>query len=281
MSRDQNVISMSSYMLRTVERCPSGSALDTPGCAPVSTILVGAKYFGAAVRRVEDPRFLRGLARYVDDVKLPGMVHAAFLRSPHAHARIIRIDTARAAAMPGVVRVFTFGDLTRWMKPLPLFGAPPPGLAARIDFKIRQTVQRALCHDVARYVGEIAAMVVADTRYRAEDGVEAIDVEWEPLPPVVNVIAATEPGAPLLYADWGDNVAVGFSHAIGDTDAVFAAADVVMQERFHTQRYVGMPIEGRGVVAVFDRRDGTLTTWNSTQARTCSSPSRRSCSPAP
>src|SRR2546430_1285004 len=89
---------------------------------------MGAKFFGAAVKRREDPRFLRGEGRFVDDVTLPGMLHAAFLRSPHAHARIVTIDTAAAVVAPGVVRVLTFGDLERWMKPLPLFGAaPPPG----------------------------------------------------------------------------------------------------------------------------------------------------------
>src|SRR5213593_670028 len=89
---------------------------------------MGARYFGAAVRRREDPRFLRGEARYVDDVTLPGMLHAAFLRAPHAHARLARIDTVAAKALAGVAAVFTFDDLARWMKPLPLFGAPPPGL---------------------------------------------------------------------------------------------------------------------------------------------------------
>jgi len=226
---------------------------------------MGAKYFGAAVRRVEDPRYLRGEARYVDDIKLPGMVHAAFLRSPHAHARITRIDTTRAAAMPGVARVFTFADLARFMKPLPLFGAPPPGLAARVSFTMRQTTQYGLCKDVARYVGEIVAMAVADSRYRAEDAVDAIEVEWEPLPAVVDMVTASEPGSPLMYADWPDNVAVGFTHAIGDADAAFTAADVIVRERFRVQRYVGMPIEPRGVVATYERRDGTLTTWNSTQ----------------
>ncbi len=226
---------------------------------------MGAKYFGAAVRRVEDPRYLRGEARYVDDIKLPGMVHAAFLRSPHAHARITRIDTTRAAAMPGVARVFTFADLARFMKPLPLFGAPPPGLAARVSFTIRQTTQYALCKYVARYVGEIVAMAVADSRYRAEDAVDAIEVEWEPLPAVVDMVTASEPGSPLIYADWPDNVAVGFTHATGDADAAFTAADVVVRERFRVQRYVGMPIEPRGGVATYERRDGTLTTWNSTQ----------------
>ena len=93
---------------------------------------MGAKYFGAAVKRREDPRFLRGEGRYVDDVKLPGLLHAAFLRAPHAHAKLAGIRTGPAARMPGVVAVFSFGDLERWMKPLPLFGAVPPGLGAHV-----------------------------------------------------------------------------------------------------------------------------------------------------
>jgi len=226
---------------------------------------MGAKYFGAAVKRREDPRFLRGEARYVDDVKLSGMLHAAFLRSPHAHARIASINADAARAMPGVVRVFTFRDLERWMKPLPLFGAPPPGLAAAIRFEIRQAAQHALVRDRARYVGEIVAMVVADSRYRAEDAVDRIDVEWEPLTPVVDMRAAAQPASPLVHEDWGSNLAIGFTHGIGDVDRAFAAADVVMRETFLIQRYVGMPLEGRGVVAAWDRRDGSLTTWNSTQ----------------
>src|SRR5881628_530576 len=226
---------------------------------------MGAKYFGAAVKRREDPRFLRGEARYVDDVKLPGMLHAAFLRSPHSHARILAIHAEAARALPGVAAVFTFVDLERWMKPLPIFGAPPPGLAAAIRFDVRQAPQWALCRDRARYVGEIVAMVVAESRARAEDAVGLIEVEWEPLPPVADMVEAGEAGSPLIHPEWGTNVAVSFTHAIGDPDAAFAGADVVVSETFRIQRYVGMPIEGRGVVALWDRRDGTLTTWNSTQ----------------
>src|SRR5262245_33079104 len=147
---------------------------------------MGAKYFGAAVRRREDPRFLRGEARYLDDVVLPGMLHAAFVRSPHGHARIGAIRTEVAASLPGVAGVFTFADLRRWMTPLPVFGAAPPGLAARVDFDIRPTTQYALCGDRARHVGEIVAMVVADSRYRAEDAAERVEVDWEPLPAVVD-----------------------------------------------------------------------------------------------
>ena len=226
---------------------------------------MGAKYFGAAVLRREDPRFLRGEGRFVDDVTLPGQLHAAFLRSPHAHARITRIRTDAAQAMPGVVAVFIHADLARWMKPLPLFGTAPPGLAAAVKFEIRQTPQYALAKDRVRYVGEIVAMVVATDRGRAEDAVEAIEVEYAPLPAVVDMLTAGESGAPLVHLDWGTNVAVAFRHAIGDADRALASADVVVEETFRIQRYVGMPLEGRGVVAVWDRRDGTLTTWNSTQ----------------
>src|SRR5919198_1230085 len=153
---------------------------------------MGAKYFGAAVKRREDPRFLRGEARYVDDVKLPSMLHAAFLRSPHAHARLRAVRTEAAATMPGVVAVYTFSDLEPWMKPLPLFGAPPPGLAAAVSFEVRQAQQFPLCRDRARYVGEIVAMVVADTRARAEDAAERIEVEWEALPACVDQVSAVE-----------------------------------------------------------------------------------------
>jgi carbon-monoxide dehydrogenase large subunit len=226
---------------------------------------VGAKYLGAAVRRREDPRFLRGDGRFVDDVTLPGLLHAAFLRSPHAHARIARVSVAAARAMPGVAAAYAFAELERWLKPLPVFGAPPAGLAAAVHFDLRQAPQYALCRDRARYVGEIVAMVVADDRGRAEDALERIEVEWEPLPAVVDMVAAAEPGSPLVHPEWGTNVAVGFRHAIGDVDRAFAGADAVFTETFAIQRYVGMPLEGRGVVASWDRRDGTLTTWNSTQ----------------
>jgi len=226
---------------------------------------MGAKYFGAAVKRREDPRFLRGEGRFIDDVTVPGMLHAAFLRSPHAHARIARIDTAAAAAAPGVVRVLTYKDLERWMKPLPLFGAVPPGLAAVVKFDLRQAPQWALCRDRARYVGEIIAMVVADSPERAQDAVDLIEVEWDLLAPVVDMTRAAEPGAPLIHPEWGSNVGVGFTHSIGDADRAFAQADVTVAETFHIQRYVGMPLEARGVVAMWDRRDGSMTTWNSTQ----------------
>jgi carbon-monoxide dehydrogenase large subunit len=226
---------------------------------------VGAKYVGAAVRRVEDPRYLQGLARYVDDIVLPGMLHLAFVRSPHAHARIRRIDASRATRLPGVVRVLTFPDLAGFLTPLPTLGAPPPALAARVAFTIRESAQLALCRDTARYAGEIVAVIAAESRYQAEDARDAVEVEWEPLPPLVDVLAASEATSPVLHPGWPDNVAVAFTHGIGDVAQAFREADAVMRERFRIQRYAGMPIEPRGVVAIHDRRDGSLTTWTSTQ----------------
>ena len=226
---------------------------------------MGAKYFGASVKRKEDPRYLRGEGRFVDDIKLPGMLHAAFVRSPHAHARIAAIRTDAARRLPGVAHVFTFADLERWMKPLPLFGAIPPGLAAHVAVSMKQPHQLAMCRDEARHVGEIVAMVVAGSRAVAEDGCELVEVDYEPLPVLADVEAAARPDAPVLYPDWGDNVALSFKTGFGDVAAAFRQADARVRERFVIPRYVGMPIETRGVVARWDPRDGTLTTWNGTQ----------------
>jgi aerobic carbon-monoxide dehydrogenase large subunit len=226
---------------------------------------MGAKLFGASVPRREDPRLLRGEGRFVDDIKLPGMLHAAFVRSPHAHARVTGLGVDAAARRPGVLRVLTFADLARWMKPLPLFGAVPPGLAARVEVAMKQVGQLAMARDVVRYVGEIVAMVVADSRALAEDAAEAVEVDWEPLPVVTDMVAGGEPGAPLIHAEWGDNVALRFRTGFGDAAAAFREADVRAHERFLIQRYVGMPMETRGVLAQWDTRDGSLTTWNGTQ----------------
>jgi aerobic carbon-monoxide dehydrogenase large subunit len=227
---------------------------------PAAPTLIGKR-----VQRLDGPAKVTGQAKYSYDINRPGGLHGRILRSPHPHARIASIRTGAAAATPGVLGVFTFENLRRWMKPLPVFGAAPPGLAARVTFDIKPTIQYALCEERARYVGEIVAMVVADSRYRAEDAAERIEVEWAPLPAVVNMMKAAAVEAPLLHPDCGSNVAVAFTHGIGDPETAFAGADVVLQETFRIQRYVGMPLEGRGVVASWDRRDGSLTTWNSTQ----------------
>src|SRR3989454_6567670 len=171
------------------------------------------------------------------------MLHAAFLRSPHSHARILAIHAEAARALPGIAAVFTFVDLERWMKPLPIFGAPPPGLAAAIRFDVRQAPQWALCRDRARYVGEIVAMVVAESRARAEDAVGLIEVEWEPLPPVADMGEAGEAGSPLIHPEWGTNVAGSFTHPIGRPGPAIPRARGVRGETFRIPRCVGVPIQ--------------------------------------
>ena len=232
---------------------------------------VGAKYFGASVPRREDPRLLRGEGRFVDDMKLPGMLHAAFVRSPHAHARITAIRTDARGGACGA-RVFTFADLARFMKPLPLFGAVPPGLAARVDVTMKQAPQFALCRDVVRYVGEIVAMVLAESRALAEDAAELVEVDYEPLPASSPTWwRRLEPGAPLIHAEVPTTSASISARASAMPRRALAEADVRVRERVHVQRYVGMPIETRGRGRAVGPRDGASRRGTARRSSTSSS----------
>ena len=128
---------------------------------------MGTRYFGASVARVEDPRLLRGSGRFVDDIKLPGLLHAALVRSPHAHARITAVQLEAARALPGVAGVFGYEDLAAWMRPMPSAGLPPPALEARLRPILRATPQLPLARERVRYVGEPVAIVVARNRAEA------------------------------------------------------------------------------------------------------------------
>lgn len=216
---------------------------------------------GAPIKRNEDPRLLRGLGSFVDDVEPPDVLHAAILRSPFGHARINGIDVSRARAMPGVHAVYTAADLGTVNQPAPLV-VPHPNLT-------HGRTQRPLAVDKVAFIGEAVAMVVAESRYLAEDAAEQIEVDWEPLPAIVDFTRAADPGSPLVHEDVPENVAARFTQIVGDPDAAFAeAARVghVFRERLHVERSCGSPIEARGVVAVYDPRQGTLKVWDSTQA---------------
>ena len=163
---------------------------------------------GQPLLRQEDPRLVTGNGRYVTDLALPGTLHVAILRSVHAHARIARIDAEAAGRSPGVVAVLAADDV-RNLAPLPVL-ANPPGQ--------RQTGFPVLPADKVLYVGQPLAAVVADTRYAAEDALEAVQVDYEPLPAVVDVEQATAPGAPRLYEAWPDNVAAARDIGAGDPD---------------------------------------------------------------
>jgi aerobic carbon-monoxide dehydrogenase large subunit len=214
-------------------------------------------YVGAPLRRREDHRLLTGGSCFVDDIRLPGMVHAAIVRSPHAHARIVCIDAAAARQMRGVAAVLTAHDLP---SPVPRIPAPPmfPGIAAALH--------PLLAGEVVRYVGQPVAVAAADSRYAAEDAAEAIRVEYEPLSAVVDVDAALAPEAPVLHPRLGGNVVFTREVRAGDSEAAFREAAVVVEATFEQPRLAAMPLECRGVVARYDAASGRFEITLSTQA---------------
>jgi aerobic carbon-monoxide dehydrogenase large subunit len=224
----------------------------------VTVTMAPARIFGSGIRRREDPRLITGTARYTEDITLPGMVHAAILRSPHAHARISRLDTSRAKGAPGVVDVFTGADLEGALNPIPCCWLLP-----NADLKVAQ--YRALAKDVVRYVGDAVAVVVADSPYQAFDALELIEVDYEPLPATVGPEKAAQSGAPQLHADVPGNVAFHWTLAAGDVDAAFTSAEVIVRDRIVQQRLIPTAMEPRGAVAQFVPATGELTLWNTTQ----------------
>jgi carbon-monoxide dehydrogenase large subunit len=208
-----------------------------------------ARLVGSSVTRVEDPRILTGRGRYLDDVRLPGMLHAAFVRSPFPHAAVLGIDVAEALQVPGVRAVITIDDLDGVAGPLVPAG-PPDLLVAPFP---------ALARDRVRLVGDPVAVVVADSRAEAEDGVEAVEVDYDPLPGVGDMDDVLAGGTELVFPELGDNVLHRSTHRYGDTDAAFAAAHHrVVSARLDQHRHANVPMECRGIVAAFDPAAGTL-----------------------
>ena len=210
---------------------------------------------GTRVKRAEDHRLVTGRSRFADDVTMPNLLHAAFVRSPYAHARIDAIVTAPALAMPGVEAVFTGADLAAAMEPLVL--QPVEGLLAPAFYP--------LATDRARFHGEPIVMVIASSRAAAEDAAEAVVMELEPLPTVVDAEEAIAPDAPLLFAECGTNEMYRNVSTYGDTAAAFAKADRVITERFVQHRYAQQPLEAHGCVSTFDPSSGELTHQSSHQ----------------
>jgi CO/xanthine dehydrogenase Mo-binding subunit/carbon monoxide dehydrogenase subunit G len=217
---------------------------------------------GKSVRRNEDARLLTGRAMFVDDVQLDGMLHVAFLRSEHAHARLKTLDVSGAKAHPGVTAVYTAHDLGDYWKPGPLLVPPPP--IEGLVFNARTQVP--LVKTKARHVGEPVAMVVAESRYVAEDAVAKIVAEWEILDAVVDLEKALEKKAPVLHEDLGSNVAAHVVQRIGDWERAKKEAHVVVKRRFWYDRGVAAAIENRCVVAKWDAKAEELTIWDTTQA---------------
>jgi carbon-monoxide dehydrogenase large subunit len=220
------------------------------------------RYLGAPVPRNEDPRLLTGRALFVDDLELPGMLHAAFVRSPHAHARIRGIDVSAALRCEGVVAVYTAQDLGEYWKPGPLLVPPPPIAGALFN----ERCQVPLARDKVRHAGEPVALVVAESRYLAEDAAPEVLVDYEPLPAVVDLERAVAADAPRVHDDVPGNVAARVRQARGDYAEAAKRAHRVIRRRFFYDRGTSSPIETRGVVAQWDVKADRLTVWDTTQA---------------
>jgi len=210
------------------------------------------------VKRLEDPRLITGQGRFVDDLKVPGLLYAHIVRSSEAHARVQTIDTSRAAAAAGVRLVLTGAEINREVHPLPVRW-DTPGLRCR-EYPL-------MADERVRYVGQPVALIVADDPFLAEDAAAYIEVAYEPLPPVVDVEEAFAPGATLLYDEWGTNETCDPVHmGQGDCAAAFAEADLVIKERLYSHRYSGFPLETRGCIAVPHPLEQLLTVYTSAQA---------------
>jgi carbon-monoxide dehydrogenase large subunit len=221
---------------------------------------MGAKMFGARVARLEDPRLLTGRGSFTDDFHLPGMLESAFVRSPHSHANINGIDTAAALAHPGVVAVFTAADLPEYLRDMTVpFQVPNPAIS--------QPFQQRLLEDrEVRFAGEPIALVVADTRYTAEDAATLVEIDFEILPGASDCKTALEDGAPLCHAASPNNEGAKFTVGYGDVEAAFAGAHLIHREEYWIHRGGGFAIENRAVVAEYDELGDMLTIWSATQS---------------
>ncbi len=225
------------------------------------TAIAAERYTGASIKRSEDPRILTGAGRYVDDIKLPGMLHAAFVRSPMAHARVLSVDVSAAQELPGVVGVLTGADLDAITVP-----APDP-LLALIGGDGPTPEFTLLATDKVRLVGDPVAIVIAESRYLAEDGCELVEVDYDDLPPVMTADFALDPSSPPLFANLGDNISRPHSrNEFGEVASTFANADRIMDFHIDVHRHQNVPMEGRGCVASYDADRGLMMVYAATQS---------------
>ena len=218
----------------------------------------GRSYIGESVVRPQTTRLLAGRGVFTDDVVLPRMLHVAFVRSPHAHARIASIDAASARALPGVAAVVTGEDMvpvcSGWVGTLAHFA------------RMKSATQRPLATGKVTWQGEPVAAVVAESRAIAEDGISRVRVEWEVLPAVTDPESALDPSTPVIHPELGDNLAFRLDLASGDADRAFAEADTVLRETFTMGRHTGVTLEARAILADFDPSERRLTVYHSFQA---------------
>jgi aerobic carbon-monoxide dehydrogenase large subunit len=224
---------------------------------------VAGKVFGQSVKRNEDAHLLTGKAEFVDDITLPNMLHAAFLRSDYAHARINSIDVSAALARPGVVAVYTAADFGEYWKPGPLQVPPPTAIAGSL-FNARTLIP--IAKDRVRYSGEPLAVVIAESRYIAEDAFDDIIVDMDPLDVVTDLEKALEPGAPLVHEDLPSNLAAHVVQQHGSWEEAAKQADLIIKRKIVVDRCAGGAMENRGMIVEWNERKEEMTVWASTQA---------------
>ena len=216
---------------------------------------------GEFVKRFEDHKLLIGAGTFVDDIRLPDMMHASVVRSPHPHALINKVDAAAARSQPGVAAVITGQDLVGVFK-----DDPPSSLWSDESVLVMNAPSHpALAADRVCYVGQAVAMVVAESLELAQDAAQLVVVDYEPLPPVLDPLAALEDGTELIHKELGTNLAMHILRKGGDPDQAFAQADRVIKQRFEVQRLAPAPLETRGVAAHYQSQEDMLTVWDSTQ----------------
>ena len=215
-------------------------------------------YTGRSINRVEDATLIRGQGTFVDDLRLPGMLYAAVLRSPHAHARIDAIDTSAALAAPGVVAILTGADTDGVLGDI-------AGIRREGMGETPVPAHPVLARDRVLYVGQPVAMVVAGDRYIARDALDAITVDYTPLTPLMDPRVSGEPGTTPLHEHIGTNVVMEAGAGAGDVERAFAEADTVVKGSFEVPRLVASPMECRGLVASYEPERDALTLWTSTQ----------------
>jgi aerobic carbon-monoxide dehydrogenase large subunit len=221
------------------------------------------KFINKPIKRTEDPEIITGRVQYLDDIELPGMLYAAFKRSDYAHARIKSIDVSEARALPGVFGVWTAEDFGDYIKPGPL-QVPPPTAIPGATFVARTTIPIAV--DKIRYSGEPVAVVLAESRYIAEDALDLIYLDIETLDVVGDIEKSLEPGAPLLHEDTSSNEAGHVTQQRGDYEAARAEADVVIKKKFKINRVAGAAMENRGIIVKWDESNQQMTIWCGTQS---------------
>src|SRR5215467_7249221 len=223
-------------------------------------------YVGRSLLRREDQRLLTGQGQFVADLVLPRMLHAVFVRSQVAHARIRAVDVSKAAGMPGVVLALAGAELLKLAPPVP--GAQlslPAKWRSQVQHKVHLPQQPLLALDKVRHVGEAVAVILAESRYEAQDAAESVTLDLEPLPAVIDANRALEPGSAVVHEQYQTNQIGQFVVEKGNTAAALAAAPHRLRRSFYTHRYAGMPMECRGVIGAYDRRSDSVTIWSSTQ----------------